>query len=488
MPNKRGKLVIEGQIVTVEGEPLPKEAFTANNIAVWMSDTFGRAPAQPPLVHLLSDVAFLATFERRPQSSTKWLGLLRRATTFQGLTVVVEGRRAGKERVHELLGGGDESDGGESTDDDPSDTDTEEEVFLATGRTYGSANKENEPPKGWSTGNANNNAPRRRSVSNPDGRHRHRSGRSASPELSRKPPEISKFYGDPQKDEISYGQWRFEVKSLQSLHTAGAFKEGVLKSLKGTAANLVRYLGPRSTIPEILTNLDTHFKSQKTYDNLSLAFYGAEQGNNETVPQFAARIEESINLMYLSNPEEMPLASKEKRLKERLIQGVKTRIRNGLRHLADNPSVGYYQLLVAARKIEDEEVKIGAKAKAVTTNTQQVAETTSPTSALRTEVIELKAAIAELAKSRGRNKNGKKKGQQQAASQAAAASTSDNQGNDTNNSDKPAKSFVDTRSCYRCKGVGHIAKVCPSRYLNEKKGAEEKGQPSPAKQAEAPKQ
>ena len=59
--------------------------------------------------------------------------------------------------------------------------------------------------------------------------------------------KISMFHGEqaPCKSKISFEQWLFEDRSVQGLYSEAILRDAIIKSIKGTSANLVIYMGLR---------------------------------------------------------------------------------------------------------------------------------------------------------------------------------------------------------------------------------------------------
>ena len=73
-----------------------------------------------------------------------------------------------------------------------------------------------------------------------------------------KGPKISNFSGNepPNKGEINFKQWLYGIKSMLEMYHDVEVKGNIIWSLRGTAANLVRYLGKKSKYATIIEKLE----------------------------------------------------------------------------------------------------------------------------------------------------------------------------------------------------------------------------------------
>ena len=70
-------------------------------------------------------------------------------------------------------------------------------------------------------------------------------------------PTISTFCGKeaPGKNEVSFEQWLVEIRSVQGLYSKPVLREAVIKSLKGTTADLVRSMRSLVEVKGIISKL-----------------------------------------------------------------------------------------------------------------------------------------------------------------------------------------------------------------------------------------
>ena len=84
-------------------------------------------------------------------------------------------------------------------------------------------------------------------------------------------------------------------------------------------------------------------------------FYQLKQEKNEKVQIFSIRLRDMLTKLSLRFPDRIPKEDHDKILKDRFFYGIKPELHNSIRHLYDNDSVTFSQLLVKARRNEEEE-------------------------------------------------------------------------------------------------------------------------------------
>ena len=74
-------------------------------------------------------------------------------------------------------------------------------------------------------------------------------------------PKINTFSGDvtPGKTEVSYEQWNHEVQCIKDHYPESVVWESIMRSLKGAAADMARYMGPTAGVSDILEKLSVIF-------------------------------------------------------------------------------------------------------------------------------------------------------------------------------------------------------------------------------------
>ena len=85
-----------------------------------------------------------------------------------------------------------------------------------------------------------------------------------------------------------YDQWKFKVRLIQNLYSEPVIREAIIKSLKGTAAELVQYLGLPVKVNDFLGKLDMVSGSVVSFDILMQSFY--DHSEAEKIPAYVTHI------------------------------------------------------------------------------------------------------------------------------------------------------------------------------------------------------
>ena len=85
----------------------------------------------------------------------------------------------------------------------------------------------------------------------------------------------------------------YKVKSVRDLYPENILKEGIVRSLRGCAADSVRYLIPQATILDILAKLDHLCSTVASFDILMQPFFKMQEQWGEMVSGFVTRLEGS---------------------------------------------------------------------------------------------------------------------------------------------------------------------------------------------------
>ena len=96
-----------------------------------------------------------------------------------------------------------------------------------------------------------------------------------------------------------------------------------------------------------------------------------KQERNEKVQVFSIRLRDVLANLSSQFPERVPQEDHERMLRDRLFYGIKAEMRNSIRHLYDSEKITFGELLLKARRNEDEEM---------------LAKVTSKSSVMETEV------------------------------------------------------------------------------------------------------
>ena len=167
-------------------------------------------------------------------------------------------------------------------------------------------------------------------------------------------PKVAFFSGDEGKD-APYLQWRNEVRCLLlEGHNPLAILQGIRRSLKGTAANILLTMGEGVSPIQIIEKFDVVFGVALTSEVLLEDFYTAKQKEGEKAVIWGCRLEQMLSQLrnrgFVQPNEDQMLRSK--------FWGGLTNVhlKNALRHRFDSGQ-NFQQLLLAARIIEHEAVE-----------------------------------------------------------------------------------------------------------------------------------
>ena len=146
-----------------------------------------------------------------------------------------------------------------------------------------------------------------------------------------------------------------------------ALREGTQHSIKGAAANVVHNIGPNIPLDMILKKFTIIYGNVKSFDLLMRDFYRAEQGEDETIPSYATRIEGLLSHIRDKFPDQLSLQEEQRLLKNCLFHGSRKSIRDSLKYCFAAASIDYMQFLEECRKSEEEgkdgQARAPAKAK-----------------------------------------------------------------------------------------------------------------------------
>ena len=114
-------------------------------------------------------------------------------------------------------------------------------------------------------------------------------------------------------------------------------------------------MGPDVPLDTILKKFTIVYGNVKSFDLLMQDFYRADQGEEESIPSFATRVEGLLSqirdkyLEKLTHPEEQRL------LKDCLFHGCKKSIWDSVKYCFSDPHMDYMHFLEECRKAEDED-------------------------------------------------------------------------------------------------------------------------------------
>ena len=283
-------------------------------------------------------------------------------------------------------------------------------------------------------------------------------------------PKLSAFSGEVAKGEVSFDQWSYELQTLRKSYSDLALREGIQHSLRGAAADVVCNMGPDVPLDLIIKKFSIIYGNVKSFDLMMRDFYRADQGEDESIPSYATRIEGLLSQIRDKFPDKLPLQEEQRLLKDRLFHGSRKGIRDSLKYCFADTSIDYMHFLEECRKSEEEgkagqarapvKAKIKAAAASPTPNkddmSRQLKYQQHQIDALVGQVKDLVAVVkATHTSSRGKNGSYNGKG-------------NPNKGNTQSRGQQGqrGKDTVKQYQCWQCGEVGHLRRECPS--LKEK--------------------
>ena len=171
--------------------------------------------------------------------------------------------------------------------------------------------------------------------------------------------DIGKFSGTeptpPPDDELNFDQWCIDVRSYQVSYPDNILLPAIQKSIVGRAKSVIRHLGPSYTVEEVIIVLTQEYEGVASSDVIFKDFYQLRQERNEKVQIFSIRLQDMLTKLSIRFPDHVPKEDHDKILKDRFFYGIKSELQNSIRHLYDSESITFSQLLVKARRNEEEE-------------------------------------------------------------------------------------------------------------------------------------
>ena len=128
-------------------------------------------------------------------------------------------------------------------------------------------------------------------------------------------PKLSVFRSEEAKGEVSFDQWSYKLQTLRKSYSDLALREGIQHSLSGAAADVVHNMGPNIPLDLILKKFTITYGNVKSFDLLMRDFYRAEQGEDETIPSYATKIEGLLSHIRDKFPDQLPLQEEQRLLK-----------------------------------------------------------------------------------------------------------------------------------------------------------------------------
>ena len=147
--------------------------------------------------------------------------------------------------------------------------------------------------------------------------------------------DIGKFSGTKPTptDELNFGQWCIGVRSYQVSYPDNILLPAIQKSIVGRAKSVIRHLGPSYTVEEVITVLTQEYEGVASSNVIFKDFYQLRQERNEKVQIFSIRLRDMLNKLSIRFPDHVPKEDHDKILKDQFFYGIKSELRNSIRHL-----------------------------------------------------------------------------------------------------------------------------------------------------------
>ena len=118
--------------------------------------------------------------------------------------------------------------------------------------------------------------------------------RVSHPNKSSAPPNLPIFSGQEPVPgtEVSINQWLFQVEGALATHTEEAVRSAVIGSVRGTAHELLEFIGYGEEMSVILRYIKEQFGQGPSKAKLQKEFFLMEQKKTESINQFAGRVEQ----------------------------------------------------------------------------------------------------------------------------------------------------------------------------------------------------
>ena len=117
---------------------------------------------------------------------------------------------------------------------------------------------------------------------------------------------------------VSFEQWSYELQTLRKSYSDSALRAGIQCSLRRSAADAVCNMGPNVPLDMILKKFTIIYGNVKSFDLLMRDFYRADQGEDETIPSFATRIEGLLSQIRDRFPNQLPHQEEQRLLKDHM--------------------------------------------------------------------------------------------------------------------------------------------------------------------------
>lgn len=295
-----------------------------------------------------------------------------------------------------------------------------------------------------------------------------------SSEGRRQFPRLSIFFGEEGKGEVTYQTYKYEIECLlqEKKYPEDQILLAIRRSAKGQAADILRRLGTKAWVEDILRKFDSSFGQIDSRELIMKKFYAIEQKPKETLISYAARVEE----LFSQAVEAGALApTQEKILKSVFYQGLSQPLKQ-FGNLKYETVADYDRFKVEMRKIESELDTTTKKETESATKCQSVSQKPSEMQEVKDLLKKMNEKIESLEKQREQEQFIPQRGQGGYRGprhyRGAYNRGSFQRGRGQYRPSRPygASQFRpttpnnqnrDTFHCFNCGGENHIARNCP---------------------------
>lgn len=260
-------------------------------------------------------------------------------------------------------------------------------------------------------------------------------------------PQVSIFSGD-QKHHATFDAWRYEVEGLlnQKIYTHDVLAHAVRKSLRGEAGNIAMNLGHQASIAQLIEKLNGIYGTVDPKESLLTRFYTESQKPSESVASWGCRLEDILRKAQATG--EVAAGVAHEMLRTKFWTGLNQKLKDASRHKYDSIK-SFDKLLVEMRCIEQEhtpDVASGSKSvvKAMSVGKEDALQKSLDN--LAKQLVSLQKEVADLKASKATPAPGCAQGLPRME----------------HSSDNNFPAQRGSLRCWKCSGLGHLKRDCPS--------------------------
>lgn len=208
-------------------------------------------------------------------------------------------------------------------------------------------------------------------------------------------PQLPKFSGEMKGDQVAYDIWKFEVQSLvqDQSHKPEMINQAILRSLRGDALRVVKRMGPKTSVEDLLAKLDSSFGIIDSGEDLLAQFYSANQGESEGAVAWSLRLE---NLLDRATEQgQLQQSTAQDMLRSKFWSGLRQDLKDASRSYFET-TTNFDELRIKVRRVEQEHKPKPATHQAVKPG--KMVQSSTSLEGQSTETQDLKKMVQELMK------------------------------------------------------------------------------------------